>query len=166
MNHGENPSFKELDYEPVKTEEKETDTEEDRTAAAGEAADESDNEEEEEVLPPEEPLMQTGSNSKHKTDITLSVELGERLPCNWTTGAGPRIGCVRDYPSTLQCRALEHVNLSPRVTPSPNGNKGPIPSPRPSPGVMLSPRLAYLGAPSPPTISLTLPKPLAVRNKH
>ncbi|KAI4380353.1 hypothetical protein MLD38_006553 [Melastoma candidum] len=30
-----------------------------------------------------------------------------RLSCRWTTGAGPRIGCVRDYPTDLQTRALE-----------------------------------------------------------
>ncbi|KAJ4886514.1 calmodulin-binding family protein [Raphanus sativus] len=29
-------------------------------------------------------------------------------------GAGPRIGCARDYPSELQFQALEQVNLSPR----------------------------------------------------
>ncbi|XP_028772236.1 IQ domain-containing protein IQM2-like [Neltuma alba] len=43
-----------------------------------------------------------------------SCQLGRRLSCKWTTGAGPRIGCVRDYPSELQFRALEQVNLSPR----------------------------------------------------
>lgn len=84
-------------------------------------------------------------------------ELGRRLSCKWTTGAGPRIGCVRDYPAELQSRALEQVNLSPRVIPSPIGNKVPIPSPRPSPKVRLSPRLAYMGIPT-PTVSLTLPQ--------
>lgn len=43
-----------------------------------------------------------------------SYQLGKQLSCKWTTGAGPRIGCVRDYPSELQFRALEQVNLSPR----------------------------------------------------
>nr|CAN80416.1 hypothetical protein VITISV_024541 [Vitis vinifera] len=78
-------------------------------------------------------------------------ELTKRLSCKWTTGTGPRIGCVRDYPSELQSRALEQVNLSPRVTPGPFGNCGPIPSPRPSPKIRLSPRLAYMGLPSPRT---------------
>ncbi|KAJ9697748.1 hypothetical protein PVL29_007058 [Vitis rotundifolia] len=41
-------------------------------------------------------------------------QLGRQLSCKWTTGAGPRISCVRDHPSKLQVRALEHVNLSPR----------------------------------------------------
>nr|CAD1824275.1 unnamed protein product [Ananas comosus var. bracteatus] len=59
-------------------------------------------------------------------------------------------------PADLQSKALEQVNLSPRVVPSPNGNKFPIPSPRPSPKVRLSPRLQYMGIPS-PTVSLTLP---------
>lgn len=84
--------------------------------------------------------------------------LGRRLSCKWTTGAGPRIGCVRDYPAELQFKALEQVNLSPRVVPSPVGNRVPIPSPRPSPRVRLSPRLAYMGFPTPPAVSLTLPK--------
>lgn len=43
-----------------------------------------------------------------------SGQLGKQLSFRWTTGAGPRIGCVRDYPSELQFRALEQVNLSPR----------------------------------------------------
>jgi len=74
----------------------------------------------------------------------------KRLSCKWSTGNGPRIGCVRDYPLDLQSRALEHVNLSPRVTPGPLVY-GPIPSPRPSPKVRVSPRLAYMGLPSPRT---------------
>lgn len=43
-----------------------------------------------------------------------SYQLGKQLSCKWSTGAGPRIGCVREYPSELQCQALEQVNLSPR----------------------------------------------------
>ncbi|KAK9058544.1 hypothetical protein SSX86_023386 [Deinandra increscens subsp. villosa] len=34
--------------------------------------------------------------------------------CKWSTGAGPRIGCLRDYPSELQSHALEQAKLSPR----------------------------------------------------
>ncbi|KAG1330180.1 IQ domain-containing protein IQM1 [Cocos nucifera] len=87
----------------------------------------------------------------------MRIELSKCLSCKWTTGAGPRIGCVREYPADLQSKALEQVNLSPRIIPSPVGNnKGPIPSPRPSPGMRLS--LANMGLPT-PTISLTLPKP-------
>ncbi|KAL2487756.1 calmodulin-binding family protein [Forsythia ovata] len=44
-----------------------------------------------------------------------SFQLGNQLFCKWSTGAGPRIGCLRDYPSGLQCHALEQVNLSPRT---------------------------------------------------
>ncbi|XP_074581014.1 IQ domain-containing protein IQM2-like [Curcuma longa] len=46
--------------------------------------------------------------------VIKSYQLGKKLSCKWTTGAGPRIGCVRDYPSELQFQALEEVNLSPR----------------------------------------------------
>ncbi|XP_041999522.1 IQ domain-containing protein IQM2-like [Salvia splendens] len=45
---------------------------------------------------------------------TMSYQLGKQLSCKWSTGAGPRIGCLRDYPPGLQTRALEQVNLSPR----------------------------------------------------
>ncbi|XVE88693.1 hypothetical protein DITRI_Ditri19aG0089500 [Diplodiscus trichospermus] len=68
----------------------------------------------------------------------------------WSTGVGPRIGCVRDYPAELQFKALEQVNLSPRVRPV---TCGPIPSPRPSPKVHLSPRLSHLGLVSPRVLS-------------
>lgn len=78
-------------------------------------------------------------------------DMSKRLSCKWSTGAGPRIGCVRDYPTELQTMALEHVNLSPRVGSGPLVNYGPIPSPRPSPKIRLSPRLAYMGHPSPRT---------------
>ena len=78
-------------------------------------------------------------------------DMPRRLSCKWTTATGPRIGCVRDYPTELQSRALEQVNLSPRVGPGPSVRYGPIPSPRPSPKVRLSPRLAYMGLPSPRT---------------
>ncbi|KAL6648077.1 hypothetical protein ACP70R_012301 [Stipagrostis hirtigluma subsp. patula] len=47
-----------------------------------------------------------------------SYQLGKQLSFRWTTGAGPRIGCVRDYPSELQLQALEQVNLSPRCAAS------------------------------------------------
>ncbi|KAK4415703.1 IQ domain-containing protein IQM4 [Sesamum alatum] len=77
--------------------------------------------------------------------------LAKRMSCKWSTGAGPRIGCVREYPAELQFRALEQVNLSPRLANAPFSNYGPIPSPRPSPKVRLSPRVAYMGLPSPRT---------------
>lgn len=75
--------------------------------------------------------------------------LAKHLSCKWTSGVGPRIGCVRDYPTDLQSLALEKVNLSPRVTPGRYWSSIPIPSPRPSPKIRLSPRLAYMGLPSP-----------------
>ncbi|XP_061361583.1 IQ domain-containing protein IQM1-like [Gastrolobium bilobum] len=87
----------------------------------------------------------------HKKDDSAAAafNLSKRLSCKWSTGAGPRIGCVRDYPEHLQSRALEQVNLSPRPTSSRLVNYGPIPSPRPSPKVRVSPRLVCMGLPSP-----------------
>ncbi|XP_058073940.1 IQ domain-containing protein IQM1-like [Magnolia sinica] len=81
--------------------------------------------------------------------VAPTFNMGKPSSRKWATGAGLRIGIVRDYPAELQCRALEQVNLSPRVTPAPSGTCGPIPSPRPSPKVRLSPRLTYMGLPSP-----------------
>ncbi|CAH9065081.1 unnamed protein product [Cuscuta epithymum] len=77
-------------------------------------------------------------------------DLAKRMSCKWSSGVGPRIGCVRDYPMDLQTQALEKVNLSPRVNAAhqPMDNL-PIPSPRPSPKHRLSPRLTYMGLPSP-----------------
>nr|GMC63563.1 IQ domain-containing protein IQM4-like [Ipomoea batatas] len=80
-----------------------------------------------------------------------AFSLAKHMSYKWCTGVGPRIGCVRDYPTEVQFRALEQVNLSPRVANGGFINYGPIPSPRPSPKVRLSPRLAYMGLPSPRT---------------
>lgn len=81
----------------------------------------------------------------------VQFDLASRMSCKWTSGTGPRIGCVRDYPAELQSRALEQVNLSPRVVRTNFASYGPVPSPRPSPKVRLSPRLSYMGLPSPRT---------------
>lgn len=45
-----------------------------------------------------------------------SCQFLKQLSGTWSTGAGPRIGCLRDYPSELQSHALEEANLSPRST--------------------------------------------------
>lgn len=94
---------------------------------------------------------------ENRVDEVVASEFDKRISCRWTTAAGARIGCVRDYPPDLRSKALEQANLSPRVTPSPSGSRVPIPSPRPSPRVRLSPRLQYMGIPT-PTVALTLPK--------
>lgn len=49
-----------------------------------------------------------------------SYQLGHQLSLKWSTGAGPRIGCVADYPLELRQQALEFVNLSPRRPPTPS----------------------------------------------
>ncbi|GFQ04983.1 hypothetical protein PHJA_002642400 [Phtheirospermum japonicum] len=69
----------------------------------------SDETKEEETIPEEYILQRINSHKDMK-----SFQLGKQLSCKWSTGAGPRIGCVRDYPSGLQSHALEQVNLSPR----------------------------------------------------
>ncbi|KAJ0981577.1 hypothetical protein J5N97_009832 [Dioscorea zingiberensis] len=70
--------------------------------------------EEEQVLVPHDWILRR-INSKRGMK---SYQLGKQLSFKWTTGAGPRIGCVRDYPSELQVLALEQVSLSPRDTES------------------------------------------------
>ncbi|KAG8657212.1 IQ domain-containing protein IQM1 [Manihot esculenta] len=84
-----------------------------------------------------------------KLEAPVIFDVTKRLSCKWASGVGPRIGCVRDYPPELQFMALEQVNLSPRVSPGHYGAGVPIPSPRPSPRIRVSPRLAYMGLPSP-----------------
>ncbi|KAL8168165.1 hypothetical protein V2J09_009664 [Rumex salicifolius] len=68
-----------------------------------------------------------------------SYQLGKQLQRKWSTGAGPRIGCIADYPVELRFKALEFTELSPRwrpPTPSPfkrNAGLGsPLGSPRES----------------------------------
>ncbi|XP_075490113.1 IQ domain-containing protein IQM3-like [Primulina tabacum] len=50
-------------------------------------------------------------NSKN---AAKSYQLGHQLSIKWSTGAGPRIGCVADYPVELRLQALELTKLSPR----------------------------------------------------
>jgi hypothetical protein len=66
---------------------------------------------------PREKILQRISSKKE----TKSYQLGKQVSFKWTTGAGPRIVCVRDYPSELQLRALEQMHLSPR-----NGGAGAV----------------------------------------
>ncbi|KAL0410076.1 UNVERIFIED_CONTAM: IQ domain-containing protein IQM3 [Sesamum latifolium] len=45
-----------------------------------------------------------------------SYQLGHQLSI-WSTGVGPRIGCIADYPLELRLQALELTKLSPRTCP-------------------------------------------------
>ncbi|KAG6790933.1 hypothetical protein POTOM_000040 [Populus tomentosa] len=56
---------------------------------------------------PDEAIIERINSKKGIT----SYQLGSQVSSKWTTGAGPRISCIRDYPSELQFRALEQVNL-------------------------------------------------------
>ncbi|KAF8096596.1 hypothetical protein N665_0305s0018 [Sinapis alba] len=71
---------------------------------------EQETKESEVVKIPQESILKRINSKKE----SRSFQLGKQLSCKWTTGAGPRIGCVRDYPSELQFQALQQVNLSPR----------------------------------------------------
>uniref|UniRef100_K4A817 Calmodulin-binding family protein n=1 Tax=Setaria italica TaxID=4555 RepID=K4A817_SETIT len=84
---------------------------EEETAMARPDSSEDDQEAAEEQAPvPREKILERINSKKEMK----SYQLGKQLSFKWTTGAGPRIGCVRDYPSELQVQALEQVNLSPR----------------------------------------------------
>ncbi|XP_047308313.1 IQ domain-containing protein IQM1-like [Impatiens glandulifera] len=95
-------------------------------------------------------IVNVAAHDQEETKRKPIFNTAHRMSCKWTTGVGARIGCVRDYPIELQSRALEQVNLSPRTEPF--ASYGPIPSPRPSSKVRLSPRLSYMGLPSPRTL--------------
>lgn len=58
---------------------------------------------------PKEAILQRLNSKKADT-----YELGHQLSRTWSTGAGPRIGCVADYPLELRFQALEFTALSPR----------------------------------------------------
>ncbi|XXG88279.1 hypothetical protein AAC387_Pa12g0508 [Persea americana] len=64
---------------------------------------------------PQKSVLQRINSKK----ATSSYQLGHQLSSKWSTGAGPRIGCVKDYPLEVRVQALEFVNLSPRVPPTP-----------------------------------------------
>jgi len=82
-----------------------------RPEPSEDVVDQAAGEEQQAPVPREKILQRINSKKEMK-----SYQLGKQLSFKWTTGAGPRIGCVRDYPSELQLQALEQVNLSPRCS--------------------------------------------------
>ncbi|XP_016493592.1 IQ domain-containing protein IQM6-like [Nicotiana tabacum] len=70
-----------------------------------------ENEDENKESVPEEKIIKRINSHIGKK----SYQLAHQFSCRWTTGAGPRIGCMRDYPSELQFRVMEEVHLSPRT---------------------------------------------------
>lgn len=107
------------------------------------------------VGPETEPRADVGTAALDPRNDTAAERkaspLARRASSKWTTAAGARISCVRDYPVDLQSLALEQVNLSPRAAFSPAADKfkTPIPSPRPSPKLRLSPRLQRMAVLTP-----------------
>ncbi|KAB5519575.1 hypothetical protein DKX38_023894 [Salix brachista] len=88
-----------------------------------------DNEEENEEPVPEEKLLQRIDSHKGMKSYQLEKQL---VSSKWTTGAGPRIRCMKDYPPELRFWVLENANLSPRTR---SDNSSPRPDPRSSPNV-------------------------------
>lgn len=82
-------------------------------------------EEDEEPVSKETIIRRINSHRRSK-----SYQLGQHLTSKWTTGAGPRIGCMRDYPSELRFRVLEQANLSPRSSSHISPKRTPRFSPR------------------------------------
>ncbi|WVY95993.1 hypothetical protein V8G54_028144 [Vigna mungo] len=83
------------------------------------------------TIPKEQILKRIDSHKGRK-----SYQLANHLSTKWTTGAGPRIGCMRDYPLELQNLILEQQNLSPRI-------RTTNPSPRLPPLSRFSPHIAF-----------------------
>ncbi|KAL6595584.1 hypothetical protein ACP70R_047924 [Stipagrostis hirtigluma subsp. patula] len=90
----------------------------------------------EQAKPTYERTLSGGLQSPRATDVpqkailermkskgeSKSYQLGHKLSMKWSTGAGPRIGCVKDYPMELRVQALEMVDLSPRAS-TPSGSR-------------------------------------------
>ncbi|XP_078434084.1 IQ calmodulin-binding motif family protein [Wolffia australiana] len=53
--------------------------------------------------------------NSRKTGLETAFQLGHQLCFKWSTGAGPRIGCIADYPSEVREQALEIAHLSPQT---------------------------------------------------
>ncbi|XP_041026839.1 IQ domain-containing protein IQM6-like isoform X2 [Juglans microcarpa x Juglans regia] len=87
--------------------------------------------EEDELPIPKEKIMQRIDSHKGMRSYQLARQLSSR----WATGVGPRISCMRDYPSELQFQVLEQANLSPR---SGSVNASPRASTHLSPKVLIS----------------------------
>ncbi|KAH9704457.1 IQ domain-containing protein IQM3 [Citrus sinensis] len=87
-----------------------------------------------ELEDPEPPKSKSQRTSVPKKEIlqrikskkeVKSYQLGHQLSLTWSTGAGPRIGRVADYPQNLRVQALQYVDLSPRASPRPSDFKIP-----------------------------------------
>ncbi|XP_066309028.1 IQ domain-containing protein IQM1-like [Miscanthus floridulus] len=144
----EYPSFK----KPAAAPEEQQAAEEAAPVATEEAAAHAEAVEDQQAMV-ELPTVDIVKEEDTATDTAADVQeppkmmMASRRPSfKWSTPTGARIGCLQNYPADVQSMALEQVNLSPRVAPSP---RLPIPSPRPSPKIRLSPSLHYMGCPTP-----------------
>ncbi|KAK4481171.1 hypothetical protein RD792_012052 [Penstemon davidsonii] len=99
----DHPSEEDPSLEETETSQPETKTEYKRTLSGGLQSPKSD-------VPKTSILQRINSKKAAK-----SYQLGNQLSNKWSTGAGPRIGCVADYPVELRLQALELTNLSPRT---------------------------------------------------
>ena len=88
-----------------------------------------DNEEENEEPVPEKKILQRIDSHEGMKSYQLEEQL---VSSKWTTGAGPRIRCMKDFPPELRFWVLENANLSPRTR---SDNSSPRPDPRFSPNV-------------------------------
>jgi hypothetical protein len=62
---------------------------------------------------PAKAILERINSRKEKKE--KSYQLGHQLSLKWSTGVGPRIGCIADYPMELRFQALEFTNLSPKT---------------------------------------------------
>lgn len=92
------------------------------------------------IIPPNKPVVEElhFEYIENVGNFDTNVENNKALSCKWTTGVGPRIGYVREYPQKLQLHALEQLNPSPKVNNGTFEEKTTIPSLRASPEAHLS----------------------------
>lgn len=68
-------------------------------------------------------LQEVEKETRDENKRTLSEGLEEPKATifdlnKWSTGAGPRIGSIADYPAEVRAQALEFVNLSSKTPPA------------------------------------------------
>ncbi|XP_071700823.1 IQ domain-containing protein IQM3-like [Rutidosis leptorrhynchoides] len=84
---------------------------------------------------PEKSILERINSKKE----ACSYQLGNQVSLKWSSGVGPRIGCIADYPVELRLQALDFTNLSPTSRSSVynkrinDGHAWPMAGPSPQP---------------------------------
>lgn len=68
-------------------------------------------------LEPPKSKVPRGNEKNQPFKLPTNTQTVRPPSLKWSTGAGPKIGCIADYPQNLRVQALEYVDLSPRASP-------------------------------------------------